>query len=96
MGLAGAGDLILTCTGMLSRNRNVGLRLAGGEKLEQILKDLGHVAEGVYSAAEVKRISERRGVEMPLTMAVCSVLFDGKAPAEALHELLARDPKLES
>ncbi len=96
MGLAGAGDLILTCTGDLSRNRNVGLRLARGESLEQILGKLGHVAEGVHSAREVQRIAVRQGVEMPITQAVCEVLFEGKTAALALRELLARDPKLES
>ena len=96
MGLAGAGDLILTCTGDLSRNRSVGLQLARGESLAQILQCLGHVAEGVYSASEVQRIAVRHGVEMPITHAVCEVLFTGKTPADALRELLARDPKLES
>ena len=96
MGLAGAGDLILTCTGDLSRNRRVGLQLARGESLEQILDRLGHVAEGVYSAREAQRIAIRHRVDMPITQAVCEVLFERKAAAIALRELLARDPKLES
>ncbi|MSQ51986.1 MAG: NAD(P)-dependent glycerol-3-phosphate dehydrogenase [Betaproteobacteria bacterium] len=95
MGLAGAGDLILTCTGELSRNRKVGLQLAAGESLDEILDRLGHVAEGVYSAREVRRIAADRGVDMPITAAVCEVLFEGKTAANALRELLARDPKLE-
>lgn len=95
MGLAGAGDLILTCTGDLSRNRRVGLQLAAGDGLEKILRDLGHVAEGVYSAREVRRIALEKGVDMPITNAVCDVLFEGKSPANALRELLARDPRLE-
>ena len=95
MGLAGAGDLILTCTGDLSRNRNVGLRLAAGDSLDKILDQLGHVAEGVYSAREVRRIALEKGVEMPITNAVSEVLFDGKTATNALRELLARDPKLE-
>ncbi len=96
MGLAGAGDLILTCTGDLSRNRRVGLRLAAGEKLDEILSSLGHVAEGVRSAGEVRRIAGQQGVEMPITNAVCDVLFGGITPQAAVKELLARDPKLEN
>ena len=95
MGLAGVGDLILTCTGDLSRNRKVGLQLAAGDSLDIILDRLGHVAEGVYSAREVRRIAADNGVEMPISNAVCDVLFEGKTAAKALHELLARDPKLE-
>jgi len=96
MGLAGAGDLILTCTGELSRNRRVGLLLAQGHRLEDILLGLGHVAEGVFSAREVQRIAEKRGIDMPITRAVCEVLYHGVQPREAVHALLARDPKEES
>jgi glycerol-3-phosphate dehydrogenase (NAD(P)+) len=96
MGLTGAGDLILTCTGDLSRNRTVGLRLARGEKLEAILADLGHIAEGVNSAAEVMRLAQTLGVEMPITQAVCQVLFDGLPPGKAVEALLNREPKAES
>ena len=96
MGLAGAGDLILTCTGDLSRNRRVGLELARGQSLEQTLERLGHVAEGVHSAREVQRIANQQHVEMPITQAVCEVLFERKTAAVALQELLARDPKLEN
>ena len=71
MGLAGAGDLILTCTGDLSRNRRVGLRLAQRVPLAVILGELGHVAEGVYSAREVARLAEELAVDMPITVAVC-------------------------
>jgi glycerol-3-phosphate dehydrogenase (NAD(P)+) len=95
MGLAGAGDLILTCTGDLSRNRRVGLQLAAGDSLEKILRELGHVAEGVYSAREVRRIALEKGVDMPITRAVCDVLFEVKSPANVVRELLARDPRLE-
>lgn len=95
MGLAGAGDLILTCTGDLSRNRKVGLELAAGDSLDAILDRLGHVAEGVQSAREVRRIAADRGVDMPITNAVCEVLFEGKTAGNALLELLARDPKVE-
>ena len=95
MGLTGAGDLILTCTGDLSRNRTVGLRLARGEKLEAILGDLGHIAEGVNSAAEVLRLAQNMDVEMPITRAVCRVLFEGLPPGKAVEALLNREPKAE-
>ncbi len=94
-GLAGAGDLILTATGDLSRNRRVGLELARGRKLAEILADLGHVAEGVRSAREVARIAAARGVDMPLTDAVNAVLEGKLTPAKAAELLLSRDPKKE-
>jgi glycerol-3-phosphate dehydrogenase (NAD(P)+) len=95
MGLAGAGDLILTCTGDLSRNRRVGLQLARGKSLDEILAGLGHVSEGVRSSREVLRIAAQYGVDMPITKAVCSVLFDGVSPRSAVQSLLARDPRIE-
>jgi glycerol-3-phosphate dehydrogenase (NAD(P)+) len=95
MGLTGLGDLVLTCTGDLSRNRDVGLRLARGQGLEAILRELGHVAEGVQSAAAVRDLARERAIEMPITEAVCDVLFGGRAPAEAVRQLLARDPRAE-
>lgn len=95
-GLTGAGDLILTCTGELSRNRRVGLALAQGKKLDHILRELGHVAEGVHTAAAVEKRARQLGVEMPITRAVCAVLFGGVSPREAVEQLLARDPKGES
>jgi glycerol-3-phosphate dehydrogenase (NAD(P)+) len=94
-GLAGAGDLILTATGELSRNRRVGLELARGGKLEKILAGLGHVAEGVKSTKEIARIAAARGVEMPVTDAVNAVLEGKLAPAKAVELLLSRDPKKE-
>jgi glycerol-3-phosphate dehydrogenase (NAD(P)+) len=94
-GLTGAGDLILTATGDLSRNRRVGLQLAEGRSLEVILKDLGHVAEGVYTAREVAKLAKARGVEMPVTDAVNAVLDGELAPKAAVEQLLARDPKRE-
>lgn len=93
MGLAGLGDLVLTCTGDLSRNRRVGLALAEGRKLPEILASLGHVAEGVPAAREVCRLAERSGVEMPITCAVARMLFEGQAPGLAVEELMGRDPK---
>jgi glycerol-3-phosphate dehydrogenase (NAD(P)+) len=95
MGLAGLGDLVLTCTGDLSRNRDVGLRLARGQVLGDILRELGHVAEGVQSAASVRDLARGKGIEMPITESVCGVLFEGRPPAEAVRQLLARDPKAE-
>jgi glycerol-3-phosphate dehydrogenase (NAD(P)+) len=95
MGLTGVGDLVLTCTGDLSRNRDVGVRLARGQPLDAILGELGHVAEGVQSATAVRDIARERGVEMPISEAVCSVLFDGRSPAEAVRRLLSRDPRPE-
>lgn len=96
MGLAGAGDLILTCTGELSRNRRVGLLLAKGEPLDAVLGQLGHVAEGVFSARAVESLAAKTGIDMPITRAVCGVLFRGASPAEAARELLARDPREEA
>ncbi len=95
MGLAGAGDLILTTTGELSRNRRVGLELARGRALPEILAALGHVAEGVSSAGAVARLAAQKGVEMPVSDAVRRVLEGQIAPAEAAEQLLAREPKLE-
>ena len=96
MGLAGAGDLILTATGDLSRNRRVGLELARGRPLERILAGLGHVAEGVRSAAEVAKRAARLGVDMPVSAAVHAVLEGRVTPQQALGLLLSRDPKEET
>ncbi len=95
MGLAGMGDLILTCTGDLSRNRRVGLALAENKSLPQILLELGHVAEGVYTAREVDRLARELAVDMPISSAVAAVL-DGRLTAQqAVEQLMARDPKEE-
>jgi len=95
MGLAGMGDLILTCTGDLSRNRRVGLALAENKSLPQILEELGHVAEGVYTAREVDRLARQLGVDMPISAAVAGVLDGRLNAAEAVEQLMARDPKEE-
>ena len=95
MGLAGMGDLILTCTGDLSRNRQVGLQLAQGSSLAEILHTLGHTAEGVHTCAEVLRMAEGFQVDMPITRVVQRVMFEGLPPRQALEELLAREPKSE-
>jgi glycerol-3-phosphate dehydrogenase (NAD(P)+) len=90
-GLAGLGDLVLTCTGDLSRNRQVGLALARGEALAQILGRLGHIAEGVGTARVARELAQRLGVDMPITREVAAVLHDGKPPRAAVGDLLARD-----
>ena len=95
MGLAGAGDLILTATGDLSRNRRVGLALARGEALEAILASLGHVAEGVPSAREVVRIARAHGVDMPISEAVLDVIEGRVSAPAAVERLLAREPRPE-
>ena len=95
MGLAGAGDLILTATGDLSRNRRVGLELARGRSLKDVVANLGHVAEGVRSAREAAKLAASRGVEMPVTEAVSAVLEGHLAPAAAVERLLARESKME-
>ena len=95
MGLSGVGDLILTCTGGLSRNRQVGLRLAAGQDLAAILRELGHVAEGVYSSREVMKLAQTVSSEMPIVSAVCSVLYENLSPLAAVDQLLSRDPKPE-
>ncbi|MFP5390396.1 MAG: NAD(P)H-dependent glycerol-3-phosphate dehydrogenase [Gammaproteobacteria bacterium] len=93
MGLTGMGDLLLTCTGDLSRNRRVGLGLAQGKALETIVSELGHVAEGVPCAKAVRELAAARGVDMPITNAVAGVLFDGDTPQAMLARLMARDPR---
>jgi glycerol-3-phosphate dehydrogenase (NAD(P)+) len=95
MGLSGLGDLVLTTTGDLSRNRTVGLRLAAGLPLERILAELGHVAEGVKSAPMVLQRAHARGIEMPIVDAVVQVLDGRLQPAQALELLLRRDARPE-
>jgi len=96
MGLTGAGDLILTATGDLSRNRRVGLELAAGKSLPEILSGLGHVAEGVLCASAVGELAKRLGVEMPITAMMGEVLAGRLSPQEALKKLMGRDPKIEA
>ena len=95
MGLSGLGDLVLTATGDLSRNRTVGQRLALGLPLAQILRDLGHVAEGVYSAATVLRRAQACNVEMPITEAVAQVLDGHTTPRQAVERLMGREARSE-
>lgn len=91
-GLSGAGDLILTCTGDLSRNRQVGMLLANGKTLPAILRELGHVAEGVYTAREVFKLSQKLAVSMPICHAVYQILYEGLPAAIAAESLLNRIP----
>ena len=94
-GLAVAGDLVLTCTGEYSRNREVGIRLAQGKKISEILKGLGHVAEGVFTAKEVIKRGMNLNIEMPITQEVSNVIHDKKSPKEAFEDLLGRALKPE-
>jgi glycerol-3-phosphate dehydrogenase (NAD(P)+) len=92
MGLAGLGDLVLTCTGDLSRNRRVGLALAEGRPLAAILAELGHVAEGVGAARDARVLCRQHGVDMPICDAVYRVLYENLPPRRAVEALLAREP----
>jgi glycerol-3-phosphate dehydrogenase (NAD(P)+) len=96
MGLTGMGDLILTCTGDLSRNRQVGLGVAAGKSLDTIVAELGHVAEGVRCVQAVGALAQRLGVAMPIVDAVARVLFAGESPQQAIQQLLAREARDES
>jgi len=94
-GLAGLGDLVLTTTSDLSRNRRLGLAVGRGDSLEAAAAALGQVAEGVKTAQAVARLGRDMGVELPITDAVCSVLFDGVPAQQAVAALLAREPRAE-
>lgn len=96
MGLSGLGDLVLTATGDLSRNRQVGLALAGGQTLRQAVAALGHVAEGVYSARTVLQRARAADVQMPITQAVVALLDGQMLPAQAVAALMGRDPANET
>ena len=95
MGLSGLGDLVLTATGDLSRNRKVGLLLAQGQSLQQAVDSLGHVAEGVYCARTVAARARQLGVDMPITEAVVALLDGHLQPTQAVRALMGRDPRLE-
>ena len=95
MGLSGLGDLVLTATGALSRNRRVGLALAAGQPLAEALQALGHVAEGVPTAGTVLRRAQALGVDMPITAAVVDVLEGRLAPAQAMAALMSRHARSE-
>lgn len=95
MGLAGLGDLVLTCTGDLSRNRRLGLALGRGQSIADAVREIGQVVESVQTADEVMRQAERHGVELPISRAVQAVLHGEMTPADGLRQLLARDQKPE-
>jgi glycerol-3-phosphate dehydrogenase (NAD(P)+) len=95
-GLAGLGDLVLTCTGDASRNRRVGLALARGHALPRILADLGHVAEGVAAAQAVSTLAERHAIDMPICNAVDRVLHHRVPVRDAVLALLRREPRAET
>ena len=95
-GLAGLGDLVLTCTGNLSRNRTVGVELGRGRKLPEILAGMhGMVAEGVFTTTAALQLARARGVDMPITEQMFAILQEGKAPREAIYELMTRSGKSE-
>jgi glycerol-3-phosphate dehydrogenase (NAD(P)+) len=95
-GLAGMGDLVLTCTGDLSRNRRLGLALGAGSSMDEAVKEIGQVVEGVTTSQEVWRLGREHEVEMPITEQVHGILHNGWDPLEALRRLLAREQKAES
>lgn len=95
MGLAGLGDLVLTCTGDLSRNRRLGLALGRGESLQDAVREIGQVVESVQTADEVMRLADRHGIDLPISSAVRSLLHGDLSPAAALQQLLAREQKPE-
>lgn len=94
-GLSGLGDLVLTCTGTLSRNKAVGRRIAGGEALEDILASMTEVAEGVRTTRSVNRLASRHGVDVPIARMVQEVLHEGRPPRDAVRDLMARESKRE-
>lgn len=96
MGLTGVGDLILTCTGDLSRNRQVGLGLAAGKSLDTIVNELGHVAEGVRCLRAVQQLARQHQIATPIVDAVGRVLFESETPVKALQQLLAREARVEA
>ncbi|MGA8761908.1 MAG: NAD(P)H-dependent glycerol-3-phosphate dehydrogenase [Candidatus Sulfotelmatobacter sp.] len=96
-GLAGLGDLVLTCTGGLSRNRSVGVELGKGHKLPEILSGMhGMVAEGIFTTTAAVGLARARNVEMPITEQMHAILHEGKGPREAIHELMTRSGKSEA
>jgi len=95
-GLAGLGDLVLTCTGDLSRNRGVGVELGKGRKLPDIIAGMhGSVAEGVFTTKAAVGLARKKGVEMPITEQMCAILEDGKSPQLAIEELMTRAARSE-
>ena len=95
MGLAGLGDLVLTCTGHLSRNRQVGVELGQGKKIDEITRNMRMVAEGVRTSQGIYKLASKRNVNMPITEQVYKVLYENHDPRTAILELMSREPKEE-
>ena len=95
-GLTGVGDLVLTCTGDLSRNRQLGLALGAGKTVDEAVAEIGQVVEGVKTAAEIWRLAGRLGVDMPISEQVYGIIHKGRDPNQSVRELLAREPKSET
>jgi glycerol-3-phosphate dehydrogenase (NAD(P)+) len=95
-GLAGMGDLVLTCTGALSRNRSLGVALGRGRTLQEILSETREVAEGVKTSKSAKELAERHGIEMPITTEMYRVLYENESPRDALQRLMTRSLKAEA
>jgi glycerol-3-phosphate dehydrogenase (NAD(P)+) len=95
-GLAGLGDLVLTCTGGLSRNRRTGLELAAGKTLKQIEEETSMVAEGIRNSVSLTRLAARLEIEMPITQQMMAVMYEGKSPTQAIQELMTRALKAEA
>jgi glycerol-3-phosphate dehydrogenase (NAD(P)+) len=89
-GLAGVGDLIVTCTSMHSRNRRAGILIGQGKPVDEAMKEVGAVVEGYYAAASAYELGQRQGVNMPITTAAYQVLYQGKSASDVVHELLSR------
>lgn len=96
MGLAGMGDLVLTCTGDLSRNRQLGLALGRGRSVDEAVREIGQVVEGVKTSLEIWRLAGRLGVDMPISEQVYGIIHEGRDPYESLRELLSREQKPEA
>jgi glycerol-3-phosphate dehydrogenase (NAD(P)+) len=94
-GLSGMGDLVLTCTGELSRNRRVGVELGKGRPLQQVLGEMKEVAEGVKTAKSARDMARTLGVELPICEQVYAIMYEGKDPKQAVVELMKRNPKSE-
>lgn len=95
MGLAGLGDLVLTCTDDQSRNRRCGLALARGLSVEQAMREIGQVVEGYHAARVLRAVAHRLGLDLPICEGLCRILFDGANPDEVVRELMARPPQAE-
>ena len=96
MGLTGMGDLVLTCTGDLSRNRRLGLALGSGQSVDEAVREIGQVVEGVKTSAEIWRLAHRLGVEMPIAEQVYGIIHEGRDPNQSVRDLLSRRQKQET